>query len=66
MQLAIYEALIGGTQAHPSVTVYVVADSIDCALRGVNDFMDKYPWRDERPVVHSVRLKHTADHVIIS
>jgi hypothetical protein len=66
VRLAIYEALIGGTQAHPSVAAYVVADSIDDALRGVNDFIDKYPWRDEKPNVYSVRLEHSADFVIFS
>ena len=66
LRLSIYEVTIGATQTHLGITVYVVADSIDDALRGINDFRDKYPWRDEKPDVNSIKLVHTPDYVIVS
>jgi len=63
---AIYEVCLAASITNLPITLYVVAKSIDDALRTTNKFMDGYPWRGDRPDVASIGIAHTPDYVLIS
>ncbi len=66
LQLAIYEIVLEGNAAYPSLTIYAVAGSIDDALRCINEFGEKYPWQGNRPSVVSIKRVYEPDIVLVS